>query len=231
MLPVLLQGMGVGIALAAPIGPINVEIIRRGLGGGFINGWLVGIGAVLADTILCALVVSGVAPLADRPLLRIPLFLAGAVVLLYLGIGGLRALRAGIAFDVAPASGRRSLATGFLMAVSNPMGIVYWLSIGSALIAAAIDQGGRAAGPILIGGVFVGIVAWVTVLSGLTQAGRAFVSPRVMRGVGAFSAVMLVGFGLWFAWQGIAGLAALQASDEIGWSGTTFGWGGDGDGG
>jgi threonine/homoserine/homoserine lactone efflux protein len=209
MLPVLLQGMGVGIALAAPIGPINVEIIRRGLGGGFVNGWLVGIGAVLADTILCALVVSGVAPLADRPLLRIPLFLLGAAVLLFLGIGGLRAVRRGAAFEVAPASGRRSLATGFLMAASNPMGIVYWLSIGSALIASAIEHGGRAAGPILIGGVFVGIVVWGTVLSGLTQAGRSFVSPRVMRGIGAFSAAMLVGFGLWFAWQGIAGLASL----------------------
>ncbi len=212
MLPVLLQGMGVGIALAAPIGPINVEIIRRGLGGGFVNGWLVGLGAVLADTILCALVVSGIAPLADRPMLRIPLFLAGAVVLLYLGIAGLRAVRSGTAFDVAPASGRRSLVTGFLMAVSNPMGIVYWLSIGSALIASVVEQGGRGAGPILIGGVFVGIVIWVTVLSGLAQAGRSFVSPRVMRGIGAFSAVVLVGFGLWFAWQGVSGLLALRVS-------------------
>lgn len=48
MWQVVLQGMGVGVALAAPIGPINLEIIRRGLSGGFARGWLVGLGAVAA---------------------------------------------------------------------------------------------------------------------------------------------------------------------------------------
>lgn len=206
MLAVLLQGMGVGIALAAPIGPINVEIIRRGLRGGFLHGWLVGLGAVAADTILCALVVTGVAPLADRPLLRIPLFLAGAAVLFVLGIGGLRAARRESAVTNAPEIGRRSFATGFVMAAANPMGLVYWLSIGSALIAAAIEQGGRAAGPVVVLGVFAGIVCWVTILSGLTKAGRAFVSPRMLGWLSAASALALIVFGVWFAWQGIAAL-------------------------
>jgi L-lysine exporter family protein LysE/ArgO len=137
--------------------------------------------------------------------LRVPLFLAGAAVLLYLGFSGLRNLRSA-AIDGPPLSGRRSFVTGFLMAVANPMGIVYWLSIGSALIAGAIEQGGRGAGPVLVVGVFIGIACWVTVLSALTQAGRSFVSPRLLAAVGAASALILIGFGVWFGWQGIAGL-------------------------
>lgn len=206
MLQVLLQGMGVGIALAAPIGPINIEIVRRGLGGGFRAGRLVGFGAVTADTILCALVVGGVAPFATHPALRPVLYLFGAIVLLYLGAVGLRAVLAGTVADVAPRSGRRSFATGFLMAVGNPMGIVYWFSIGAALIAAAVDRAGAAAGPVLVAGVFGGIVGWVTLLSGLTQAGRAYVSPRALRGLSAFGAVALLAFGVSFAWLGLVAI-------------------------
>ncbi|MGI9254213.1 MAG: LysE family translocator [Thermomicrobiales bacterium] len=201
--------MAVGLALAAPIGPINIEIIRRGLSGGFWNGWLVGIGAMLADTIFCALVVSGVAPIADSPRLRVPLYLAGAVVMGFLGITGLLAVYKGGEVDVAPASGRRSLATGFLMAVSNPMGIVYWLSIGAALIASAIATAGTGAGPVLVAGVFSGITIWATILAGLTMAGRRFVSPSVMRVISAFGAVVLLGFGIYFAWLGLAGIRDL----------------------
>jgi len=209
MLQVLFQGMVVGIALAAPIGPINIEIIRRGLSGGFLNGWLVGVGAMLADTILCILVVSGVAPIADSPRLRVPLYLAGAVVLGYLGVMGLRAVIANHQVDDAPVSGRRSLATGFLMAMSNPMGIVYWLSIGSALIASAIATAGRGAGPMIVAGVFSGITLWTMVLAGLTQAGRSFVSPAVMRWISAIGAILLVAFAVYFGWLGISGLREL----------------------
>ena len=209
MLQILAQGMLVGLALAAPVGPINIEIVRRGLAGGFLSGWLVGIGAMTADVIFCALIVTGVAQIADSPRLRVPMYIAGAVVLIYLGVNGLRSVITGRAVDADPASGTRSFATGLLMAVSNPMGIVYWLSIGSALIASAIAAAGPGAGPVLVAGVFTGITAWVTFLAGLTKLGRSHVSAAFMRGVSAVGAVVLLGFGLYFAWLGIAGLGSL----------------------
>lgn len=207
MLHILAQGMIVGLALAAPVGPINIEIIRRGLAGGFANGWLVGIGAMAADVIFCALIVTGVAQVADSPRLRVPMYLAGAVVLLYLGVAGLRQVVRGEGIEIVPVSGRRSFATGFLMAVSNPMGIVYWLSIGSALVASAIASAGAGAGPVLVAGVFAGITVWATFLAGLTTLGRRFVSPGVLRAVSAAGAGILLLFGLYFAWLGVTGIA------------------------
>jgi len=199
--------MGVGVALAAPIVPINIEIVRRGLSGGFVAGWLVGLGAVVADTIFCILVVTGAAPLADRPALRAPLYLLGAVVLLYLGLNGLRASAAQPLPSPAVSMHRRSFATGFLMAAGNPMGLVYWFSIGAALIAAAIEQAGAGAAPVLVAGVFSGIVLWVTLLSGLTRAGRPFVSPRVLRALNVAGALALAAFGIYFAWLGVSALS------------------------
>jgi threonine/homoserine/homoserine lactone efflux protein len=117
-----------------------------------------------------------------------------------------RAAATNASVPAVPSSGRRSFVTGFLMAVANPMGIVYWLSIGGALVASAVERAGREGAPLLIGGVFVGIVCWVSFLAGLTRAGRRFVSAGVLRWSSAASGVLLVGFGLYFAVQGVQGL-------------------------
>jgi L-lysine exporter family protein LysE/ArgO len=195
------QGMFVGVALAAPIGPINVEIVRRCLRGGFRSGWLVGAGAVSADTLYAVLVVSGLTPLADRPALRLPLYLAGAAMLAYVGWSSLRAAFAGNEPVIVTPSRRRSYATGFLMAALNPMGIVYWLSIGAALVATAVDQVGAAGSPLLVGGVFFGILCWVTLLCGLGLVARPFVTGVGMRWVTGLSGALIVGFAVWFVVQ------------------------------
>ena len=195
------QGMFVGVALAAPIGPINVEIVRRCLRGGFRNGWLVGAGALSADTLYAVLVVSGLTPLADRPAIRLPLFLAGAAMLGYVGWSSLRAAFTGAEPAAVAPSGRRSYATGFLMAALNPMGIVYWLSIGAALVATAVDQVGTAGSPLLVGGVFFGILCWVTFLSALGLVARPFVTGTGMRWVTGLSGVLILGFAVWFLVQ------------------------------
>jgi len=204
---VVLEGTSVSVALAAPIGPINVEIVRRGLFGGFRHGWLVGLGAVTVDTLYCLLVVTGLAPVADSAALRAPLFLAGAVVLLYLGAASLRAARRETVAETRSASPRRSFVTGMLMAAANPLGIVYWLSVGAAMIASAVTRGGEHAASLLIGGVFTGVICWVTLLSTMTQLGRRFVSPRVMCWITGLSGAALMLFGCYFAVQGAAALA------------------------
>jgi L-lysine exporter family protein LysE/ArgO len=210
ILGLLVYGMGVGIVLAAPVGPINVEIIRRGLLIGSKAGWLVGIGAMTADTMFATLIVSGVTRFADKPGLRAPLFGAGALMLAYVGWTGLRqALRNELHIRGKARGSSRSFMTGFLMAALNPMGIVYWLSVGSALVAEAVDKVGRIGSPVLVGGVFFGIFCWVSVLSGAVHFGRRFVSERVLRWITGVSGVVVVGFAVWFAIQAVRTLQSL----------------------
>lgn len=206
MFDILLQGIGVGIALAAPVGPINVEIIRRGMRGQFVHAWLTGLGAVCADSLICVLVIAGALRFVNDPKIRTTMFLAGAAVLLLLGVRGLLDARRGDQIEsTAPARGN-SFFTGFTMAALNPMGIVYWLSIGSALIAAAIDQNGASAGPFLVAGVFTGTIMWVTALSALVAVGTSHTATWVPRVIGAAGSVLLIAFGLYFAWRGFAEL-------------------------
>ncbi|MEJ7838563.1 MAG: LysE family transporter [Thermomicrobiales bacterium] len=200
-------GMGIGVALAAPVGPINVEIIRRGIQHGAWSGWLVGLGALSADTIFAALIVSGLTQFADSPSLRAPLFLAGAAML---GSVGYMSLRTAISreqlLEGTSRSRTRSYVTGFLMAALNPMGIVYWLSVGSALVAESVEKVGRSGSPVLVGGVFFGIFCWVTLLAILVRAGRRFVTERVMQWITGLGGVLLIGFALWFGFQALRSL-------------------------
>lgn len=202
-------GMVIGVALAAPIGPINIEIITRGIRHGFLNGWLVGLGALTTDTVYAVLVVSGLTPLADTPGLRFPLFLAGGVMLTFVAHSSLRSARdmAATLDHTAPRRGR-SYITGVLIAALSPMGIVYWLSVGAALVAEAVDRAGRVGAPVLVGGVFLGLLTWVTSLSMLARIARRFVTGRGMQWVTGISGVVILGFAAYFF---------LQAFRSIGW--------------
>jgi threonine/homoserine/homoserine lactone efflux protein len=52
----LLQNVLLGLTLAAPIGPVNVEIIKRGLNAGFRQAFLTGTGAMCADATYLTLI-------------------------------------------------------------------------------------------------------------------------------------------------------------------------------
>lgn len=200
----LAYGMFIGVALAAPIGPINIEIISRGIRHGFRNGWYVGLGALTADTIYATIIVSGLTPIADRPALRVPLFLAGAAMLAWVGVNSLRsAFNPLTSVDGDAPRGQRSYVAGFLLALLNPMGIVYWLSVGAALVAEAVERVGQVGTPVLVIGVFAGLLLWVTTLSVVAQVSRRFVTGTGMRWITGASGVILLGFAAWFLLQGV----------------------------
>lgn len=198
-----LRGIIIGLSLAAPIGPINVEIVRRGLRSGFRSGWLVGAGAVTGDTIYCLLVIAGLAPLVDYQIVRTVLWIAGAGFLAFLGVVSLRAAigRERMLGDGAVRVEQKSFKTGLLMALFNPMGIAFWLTIGGALVATGVERTDAAGTGVLVVGVIMGLTLWVTSLSALVHGGRRFVSDGLFRIVNFCSAALLFGFAAWFASQ------------------------------
>lgn len=169
---------------------------------------MVGLGALSADTIYAALIVGGLTPLADHPGFRVPLFLAGGLMLAWVGWNSVQSALRGdaTAGSATPPRRGRSYITGFLMAIFNPMGIVYWLSVGAALVAEAVQRVGQAGSPVLVVGVMFGIFCWVTFISVLAQVSRRFVTGPGMRWVTGISGLVIIGFATWFFWQGVSGL-------------------------
>jgi threonine/homoserine/homoserine lactone efflux protein len=60
-----LAGIGIGILMAAPIGPVNVLVIQRAVAGGFWAGFAAGLGAVLGDGLLAAIAAFSVTAISD----------------------------------------------------------------------------------------------------------------------------------------------------------------------
>src|SRR3954468_2319963 len=92
------KGTLLGLGAAVPIGPVNVEIVRRTLRGGFLAGFALGCGAVTVDVCYAVLSSLGVGLLLRRPLFYWLLTFGGIALLTYLGVmcwaGAVRAMRA-----------------------------------------------------------------------------------------------------------------------------------------
>ncbi len=85
-------GVVMGFAIAAPLGPVNVEIIRRGLGEGFRAALLTGVGSTIADVVYILIAYGGADPLSRRQGAGRLLFSAGALGIRELaGIGNCEA--------------------------------------------------------------------------------------------------------------------------------------------
>lgn len=202
-LSIALYGATVGVVLAAPIGPINIEIVRRGIRDGFAHGWMTGLGALTADTIYALAIVLGFAQFAENENVRITLFFFGAAMMAYIGYSSIKNALDSDGGETVEVRRGQSYITGFLMAAFNPFGIIYWLTVGAGLAADAVNRGGPGAAPVLVVGVTLGILAWVTTLSVIAQVSRKFVTGGGMRWITGLSGVVLIGFAVWFLISGI----------------------------
>ena len=194
MIEVGISGWLMGIAIALPVGPVITELIRRGLRGGFLPAWLVGLGAAASHSILVALTLFGVVTLLDRPVWHIVLGVAGVFVLGYLGVDAVRASAQPGEMDAAPSTGHPFLA-GFGIGIANPITLLWFLTVGGGLIAG--HAGGRAGLAAAFGACFVaGVLCWDTVVAGLAGYGRQWMGRRTLRALNVVAGLIFFGFAL-----------------------------------
>jgi L-lysine exporter family protein LysE/ArgO len=200
MTEVIVSGWLIGVAIALPIGPVITELIRRGLSGGFLQGWLVGLGAAASHAILVTLTMLGVATLLDRPVWHTILGLGGVIVLGYLGLDAFRGSATPFHAEGAAATGHPFLA-GFGIGIMNPITLLWFLTVGGALI--TTQAGGRKGGLAVAFGVsfILGVLCWDTVIAALAGAGRRWMGPRTLRTLNAIAGLIFVGFALRLLWK------------------------------
>jgi threonine/homoserine/homoserine lactone efflux protein len=123
--------MMLGISLAVPVGPIKLEMIKRGLSGGFWPSWLVGLGAVSADFIFMLMIFLGLSPFLQHTFVKITMLFAGIIMLAYLGSSTIR-----MAFSQKKLLSvkeekpeQKPYWTGFIIALMNPFNFVFWFGI------------------------------------------------------------------------------------------------------
>ena len=193
-----LRGTLLGFAIAAPVGPIGVLVIRRTLAAGPLTGLISGLGAATADAGYGLVAVLGLAAVT-RPLVAHAdlLRLAGGV---FLCAFGLRTLLARPAGPVPPAAAAGRMWSAYpstlALTITNPLTILSFAAAFAGLGVVAAAQRGAGAGLILVCAVFFGSALWWTLLSGGVGLLRGSLGTAVLRAVNWVSGLLLVGFGL-----------------------------------
>ncbi|UUZ86108.1 LysE family translocator [Paenibacillus sp. P26] len=196
---VLISYLILGLSLSAPIGPINAAQLDTGIKKGFMHAWFVGIGAMIADILYMLLVYMGLVHFISTPFMRTFLWLFGFFVLVYTGIESLISARH--LNKTRSDSGDtlwKTFLSGFLMSLSNPMTILFWLGIyGSVLAetAARYDLHELAAVSLAM---IAGLAIWDFLMAGVASFFRMWLTNRVLRIISILSGLSLIGFGAYF---------------------------------
>jgi len=199
-LQVLLSGVALGFSIAAPPGPVTALSAQQVVSRSWLSGWLVMLGATVADGVFFVLTYYGVARLVT-PGARGALFVLGGGLLLYLAYSTVK--KAGRRDSRAPisrasrwsSSSRRSpFLSGLSMGLTNPYQLGWWIAVGASMVA---DFGASVAV-----GFFVGILSWTVVFTTLVHEGvRRY--QRLSPLIAYASAAVMAGFGLWFLGAGL----------------------------
>lgn len=152
---VVAAGIGLGLSIAAPPGPVNALIGFNAASGSRQNAFLVGLGALTADTIFLILTYFIGNFLVFDNLLQFIFSILSCALLAYLAFTTLRSAK-----NVNPLSGgsahnaKYPYITGLTIGLTNPFQLSWWVSVGLLLISSI--------GPLIIAGFFVGIFSWIT---------------------------------------------------------------------
>jgi threonine/homoserine/homoserine lactone efflux protein len=197
-----------GLAAAAPMGPVNMLAIRRGMIGGWRHTLACGIGSVTGELILFSLVLLGGHYLfsdLSNPTLQTVLAAIGVIVLLTLGIYFLvRAVKEPLrAYASArqqwdegtvPAHLATDVAAGFALTIFNPLTMIYWVGVTANWLPFAHSVLGYSAPGWGILMVAAGLMTWFTTLIVVVRFIPHRIGPTFFRLVNAILGLILLGF-------------------------------------
>lgn len=186
----------VGISLTGVMfpGPMTAATIAKGYSDRH-AGARITAGHAVIEVPLIAAVYFGLGHLVDAPQVERAIYLAGGLMLLYLGFRMFRVTNqeTGVAGGL-PA---RSFVTGVVITGTNPAFFIWWATVGAALVTGAAKFG--LFGVILLATVHLPCdLAWSELISVSTFKSRQWWTERVRKIVFRICALALAGFGMWF---------------------------------
>ena len=196
-------GAILGWGVAIPIGPVNLEIIRRNLNYGMAIGMALGLGACAADMTYMLILCFGFLNLLAHPFLLKIIGIIGTVVLVYFAVQALKLKSTRSLSTVKPSgSALRNGLEGYAMTLINPFTILFWGSVSSQL-SLAVD--GASKGPLLVAslGVLFGVVTWVIFLNLTVKHTRHRLSEKVMQSLNISGGIILLCFAAFSLWRSL----------------------------
>jgi threonine/homoserine/homoserine lactone efflux protein len=161
-LELLLRGIAAGLAIAAPVGPVNILCISRTLQKGRMAGLLTGFGAASADTLYGAIAGFSISIVISW-LVREEFWLRLIGGLLLIGIGIVYFFKHPKSLENGKESSHSAYVTALLLTLTNPTTVLSFLAVLAAL--GLSEQRPPLMTLILVGGIFTGSMLWWIILA------------------------------------------------------------------
>ncbi|NBI29596.1 LysE family translocator [Chengkuizengella marina] len=204
----LIKHIILGLSIAAPIGPINIEILRRGLSQGFWPSLFVGAGGMTADCALMFFMYQGLARLLTLDGVQLTFIIFGAVVLMHTGLQSLIKQKESIMTNewhsINSSTGlMNSFLTGVFIAAFNPLNILFWLGIYGSVLSETFNDDNKIKAFFISSAVFIGIGLWNLNLALIVHFGRKSLNPSTLKRISLVASLIILGFGLHLSYQAI----------------------------
>ena len=195
---ILLTGIAIGLAVAAPIGPINLMCIQRALQHGFLSGLATGAGAVLGDGIFATISAFGLTWISD--------IVAGHGAWLQ-AVGGAGLVGMGWKTMRMPADAVASVSdrpwlhhgglvgTTFLLTITNPATLFGFVAIFSGIGGLVAEAGNYSQAAQLVGAIMAGSLLWWALVSRVVSYFRERMSTGGLSLVNTASGLVILVFG------------------------------------
>ena len=195
----IIRGIILGLSITAPIGPTNIEVIRRGAQEGWRSARAFCLGVILSLVIYLLLVILGLSYLTESKIFNTLLTILGVIVLAYLSYNSLRDFFSGREIEFGKEqSGNRHFVPGVVLTISNPAILLLWTGIMGADLAAS--GASLSEGLMLSIGILIGVVVFFTILIFLIHYGRKFLQQRYIKYVSLLAGIVLLLFCIRFAY-------------------------------
>jgi len=195
----ILQSLLIGISLAAAPGPLFFEFTRRALTEGFWSGISVSLGSLVGTTAFLIIIFLGASQLLVNPIASVVSYIVGVVILLYLAYSTvtIRAERVSESYRKTGTLTQSALA-GFLIGISNPVVIAFWISISGTYIGLFNNLTSAFVTVFLI---VVGILILEAAFIGFISITKKRIPARFVVGISRVFGVVLFGYALYFLYR------------------------------
>lgn len=196
------KGIMIGIAMAAPVGPLALLCIRRSLSRGLPAGAMTSLGIALADGFYALVAALGLSAFSTFVLAhREYLFIAGGIALIIIGIKGLKnpPVLQENPLHISQLKGRGLLTIllqTIVITLTNPMTIVSFLAAFSAFGFGGFQNTSDAIR--IAVGVCLGSLIWFLLLSSTVAYFRTRVTPTIYKFINTISGTLLIVYGALF---------------------------------
>lgn len=190
MISFLLSGTLLGLSAGFAPGPLLTLVISETLQHNTRAGVKVALAPIITDLPIIALCVFLIGNLADFNAVLAVISFIGGMVVLVMGLQGLRTRGAEV--DLTEVK-QRSLLKGVIVNFLSPYPYIFWLSVGAPIMLKAYDLS-LAAAVVFVGVFYLFLVGAKLLLAMLTGRSRAFLSGRAYLFTMKILGLLLVGF-------------------------------------